>query len=78
MDRLKMKGTQVDASGYVVNLDVKLPPWVKCRVCGKGPTATDWLKPMNSDPHCRELIHFSHIPNGPELSREAGYIARNA
>lgn len=75
---LKFKGTKIDASGYVVNQDVKLPDWVKCYVCGKRPTAMDWLKPVNPDPHCRKFIHLSHIPNHPELSLEAGYIARNA
>lgn len=77
-NRRIMKGTMVDASGYVINRDVKLPSWVKCCVCGKPPTAMDWLKPVNSDPNCKRLVHLSHIPNGPKLSEEAGYIARNA
>lgn len=77
-NRRILKGTTVDASGYVINRDVKLPSWVKCSVCGKGPTAMDWLKPVNSDPACRTLIHLSHIPNGPALSDEAGFIARNS
>lgn len=72
------RGTKVDASGYVVNLDVKLPAWVKCYVCGGPPLPTDWLKPVNSDPNCRRLIHVSHIPNAPKQSAEAGFIARNS
>lgn len=78
MDQLKMKGSAVEPVNYVVNPNVKLPEWVKCRVCGGPPTAVDWLKPVNSDPNCRDLIHVSHIPNGPVLSQEAGFIARNS
>lgn len=74
-----LKGTTVDASGYVVNHDVRLPRWVKCQVCKKGPTPIDWLKPMHpNEKDCRHLIHLSHIPDAPVLSQEAGWIARNA
>lgn len=74
-----LKGTTVDASGYVINNDVKLPSWVKCQVCKKGPTPIDWLKPIHPfEKNCRHLIHLSHIPNGPVLSQEAGFIARNS
>lgn len=74
-----LKGTKVDASGYVVNLDVKLPSWVKCMECKKGPTPTDWLKPIHpNEKDCRHLIHVSHIPNAPQQSQEAGFIARNS
>lgn len=76
--QLKMRGTKIDATGYVINRDAKIPEWVKCYVCGKGPTAVDWLKPVSPDPKCRKLIHLSHIPDHPQLSLEAGYIARNA
>lgn len=72
------RGTKIDASGYVVNLDVKLPAWVKCHVCGGPPLPTDWLKPVNPEPNCRKLIHVSHIANAPQQSAEAGFIARNA
>lgn len=79
MNQLKIRKAPVVAhNGYVVNPDVKLPAWVKCHVCGKGPTAEDWLKPVDPSPNCRKLIHLSHIPNAPDLSKEAGWIARNA
>lgn len=75
----------LETPAYVVNPNVKLPEWVKCTDCKKGPTASDWLKPIHPnaecDPkrkECRHLIHLSHIPNGPVLSQEAGFIARNA
>jgi hypothetical protein len=69
----------LDAPVYVVNQKVNLPAWVKCQTCGKGPTPEDWLKPMHPDEKdCHHLIHLSHIPNAPELSKEAGWIARNA
>jgi len=78
MSQLKMKGATIDATGYVINPDIKLPSWLKCKQCGKPPTATDWLKPLNPSENCREFIHLSHIPNGPQLSLEAGFIARNS
>lgn len=73
------KAKELAAPAYQVNPNVKLPSWVKCMECGKGPTAEDWLKPIHPDEKdCRHLIHLSHIPNAPELSAEAGWIARNA
>jgi len=78
MSQLQMKSATVDVTGYVINRDIKLPSWVKCCVCGKPPTATDWLKPVNPAPDCRRFVHLSHIHDGPQLSAEAGYIARNA
>lgn len=56
----------------------RVPPWVKCKVCGKPPIGTDWLKPVNPDPHCREFVHLSHIQNGPGVSLEGDWYLRNA
>lgn len=80
MSDIQFKGQAIEVSpDYKVNPNVKLPAWVKCQQCGKGPTAVDWLKPIHpEEKDCRHLIHLSHIPNAPELSQEAGWIARNS
>jgi hypothetical protein len=54
----------------------RLPAYVKCKECGKGPIGADWLKPVNSDPACREFIHLSHIPNGPILPQAVERVRR--
>lgn len=58
---------------YQVNPNVKLPEWVKCKVCGKGPTGYNWLKPVSPDPNCRVLIHLDCIESG--LSRKMANMA---
>ena len=74
-----IKGEDMAVTPYVVNPLVKLPEWVRCMECKKGPTASDWLKPIHpNEKDCRHLIHLSHIKDGPKLSEEAGWIARNA
>lgn len=76
-DTPKFNGIKIDKPTVEV-LTKALPPWVKCKVCGKPPIGTDWLKPVNSDPDCREFVHLSHINDGPGTSKEGDWYLRNA
>lgn len=73
----RWKGAKLDLPSVEV-MGSKLPSYVKCFKCGKGPTEADWLKPVSPGPDCRKFIHISEIPNGPGVSAEAGFILRNS
>lgn len=62
------RAEMMDAPKFHVNPDVKLPEYVKCRKCGGKPTGYNWLRPISTDPACREFLHLDCIK--PGLSRE--------